>query len=134
MKARALVSPLGWAVVLVAVLVCAVGALADEKPRLKISLRQVGYGTITGKVDASIPKYAGNAVVFLTGIKGSSLGPQATGLITQKSLTFVPHVTAVFAGTTVKFENDDKVNHRIYSNSACKSFDLGTLLPACPGW
>ena len=50
-------------------------------------------GTITGTVDASNPKYKGDAVVYLLGVKGPVATKQA--VVDQKSLVFVPHVTAV---------------------------------------
>ncbi len=84
-------------------------------------------GTITGTVDASIPKYKGDAVVYLLGVKGPVTPQHAS--VDQKSLVFVPHVTAVPVGSTVDFKNDDKVNHNIFSASAAKKFNLGTYNP-----
>jgi plastocyanin len=84
-------------------------------------------GTITGTVDASIPKYKGDAVVYLLGVKGPVTPQRAS--VDQKSLVFVPHVTAVPVGSTVDFKNNDKVNHNIFSASAAKKFNLGTYNP-----
>ena len=84
-------------------------------------------GTITGTVDASIPKYKGDAVVYLLGVKGPVTPQHAS--VDQKSLVFVPHVTAVPVGSTVDFKNNDKVNHNIFSASAAKKFNLGTSNP-----
>ncbi len=84
-------------------------------------------GTITGTVDASIPKYKGDAVVYLLGVKGPVTPQHAS--VDQKSLVFVPHVTAVPVGSTVDFKNNDKVNHNIFSASAAKKFNLGTYNP-----
>ena len=84
-------------------------------------------GTVTGKVDASIPKYAGDAVVYLLGVKGPVVPAHA--VVDQKSLVFVPHVTTVPVGSTVDFKNNDKVNHNIFSASAAKKFNLGTYNP-----
>ena len=84
-------------------------------------------GTITGTVDASNPKYKGDAVVYLVGVKGPVVTKQAS--VDQKSLVFVPHVTAVPVGSTVDFKNNDKVNHNIFSASAAKKFNLGTYNP-----
>ncbi len=84
-------------------------------------------GTITGTVDASIPKYKGDAVVYLLGVKGPVTPQHAS--VDQKSLVFVPHVTAVPVGSTVDFRNNDKVNHNIFSASAAKKFNLGTYNP-----
>ncbi len=84
-------------------------------------------GTITGTVDASIPKYKGDAVVYLLGVKGPVTPQHAS--VDQKSLVFVPYVTAVPVGSTVDFKNNDKVNHNIFSASAAKKFNLGTYNP-----
>jgi plastocyanin len=39
--------------------------------------------------------------------------------------TFVPHVLAIVAGTTVDFPNNDQTYHNVFSLSATKPFDLG---------
>ncbi len=84
-------------------------------------------GTITGTIEASSDKYKKDAVVYLLGVKGP-VTPQHVS-IDQKSLAFVPHVTAIPAGSTVDFKNNDKVNHNIFSASAVKKFNLGTYNP-----
>jgi plastocyanin len=43
----------------------------------------------------------------------------------QKNETFVPHVLAIVAGTTVDFPNSDRTYHNVFSLSRTKSFDLG---------
>ena len=43
----------------------------------------------------------------------------------QRSETFVPHVLAIVAGTTVDFPNDDHTYHNVFSLSKTKTFDLG---------
>src|SRR5688500_3937200 len=43
----------------------------------------------------------------------------------QKSETFVPHVLAIVAGTTVDFPNSDRTYHNVFSLSKTKTFDLG---------
>jgi len=43
----------------------------------------------------------------------------------QKNETFVPHVLAIVAGTTVDFPNSDRTYHNVFSLSRAKSFDLG---------
>jgi len=92
-----------------------------------ISANAFCAGTVTGKVDASIPKYAGDAVVYLVGVKGAVVPGHA--VVDQKSLVFVPHVTTVPVGSTVDFKNNDKVNHNIFSASPAKKFNLGTYNP-----
>jgi plastocyanin len=43
----------------------------------------------------------------------------------QRDETFIPHVLAIAAGTTVDFPNSDKTYHNVFSISKAKSFDLG---------
>ena len=43
----------------------------------------------------------------------------------QKNETFVPHVLAIVAGTTVDFPNSDPTYHNVFSLSKTKRFDLG---------
>lgn len=43
----------------------------------------------------------------------------------QRNETFVPHVLAVMAGTTVDFLNSDRTYHNVFSLSRIRSFDLG---------
>ena len=43
----------------------------------------------------------------------------------QRNETFVPHVLAVAAGTTVEFPNSDRIYHNVFSLSKTRAFDLG---------
>jgi len=43
----------------------------------------------------------------------------------QRNETFVPHVLAIVAGTTVDFPNSDETYHNVFSLSSTKPFDLG---------
>jgi plastocyanin len=43
----------------------------------------------------------------------------------QRAETFVPHVLAIMAGTTVEFPNSDRTYHNVFSLSKPKTFDLG---------
>ena len=43
----------------------------------------------------------------------------------QRNETFVPHVLAIVAGTTVDFPNSDRTYHNVFSLSKPKTFDLG---------
>ena len=45
--------------------------------------------------------------------------------IDQRNETFVPHVLAIVAGTTVDFPNNDLTFHNVFSLSKTKAFDLG---------
>ena len=43
----------------------------------------------------------------------------------QRNETFVPHVLAIVAGTTVDFPNNDATYHNVFSLSSARPFDLG---------
>ena len=43
----------------------------------------------------------------------------------QRNETFVPHVLAITAGTTVDFPNSDHLYHNVFSLSKTRPFDLG---------
>lgn len=43
----------------------------------------------------------------------------------QRGETFVPHVLAITAGTTVDFPNSDRIYHNVFSLSKTARFDLG---------
>ena len=43
----------------------------------------------------------------------------------QRNETFVPHVLAITAGTTVDFPNNDRTYHNVFSLSKARRFDLG---------
>ena len=43
----------------------------------------------------------------------------------QRNETFIPHVLAILAGTTVDFPNNDRTYHNVFSLSRTRSFDLG---------
>jgi plastocyanin len=43
----------------------------------------------------------------------------------QRNETFVPHVLAIVAGTTVDFPNNDRTYHNVFSLSKPRTFDLG---------
>jgi plastocyanin len=45
--------------------------------------------------------------------------------IDQRNESFMPHVLAIVAGTTVDFPNSDLTYHNVFSLSRPKSFDLG---------
>ncbi|HEY3451782.1 MAG TPA: plastocyanin/azurin family copper-binding protein [Myxococcales bacterium] len=81
-------------------------------------------GKITGKVEATPPKYLEETVVYLKEVKGTPAPKTAT--MDQKGMKFIPHVLAITAGDTVKFLNDDAVAHNVYSSDA-EGFNLGSF-------
>jgi plastocyanin len=67
------------------------------------------------------------AVVYLeTAPRGAFEMREGTrAVVDQRDETFVPHVLAVTAGTTVVFTNSDRTYHNVFSLSKDNRFDLG---------
>jgi plastocyanin len=63
---------------------------------------------------------------------GSSPAPVAGAAVTQKDKTFFPELAVVTAGTSVRFRNEDTLDHSVYSVSPADPFDLGIYEPG-PG-
>ena len=70
-------------------------------------------GEITGKVDATPPKYLAETVVYVEKAAGT-FAPKSHKM-DQKGMKFIPHVIAITAGDTVQFLNSDGVDHNVYS-------------------
>ena len=68
-------------------------------------------------MDAVIWLQAPNAPVSVT----------PTPVLDQRNLQFLPQVLVVRVGTTVKFPNNDRVFHNVFSFQDGKKFDLGRL-------
>jgi len=67
-----------------------------------------------------------NVVVYLKNApKPPALTPMRAS-IRQQNETFVPHVVAITAGSTVEFPNGDPFFHDVFSLSRSGSFDLGS--------
>lgn len=67
------------------------------------------------------------SVVYLDPAPRAAFDPRDDALarMDQRNKTFVPHVLAILAGTTVGFPNSDFTYHNVFSLSKTKSFDLG---------
>jgi plastocyanin len=66
---------------------------------------------------------AREAVIYLEG--GQKAVPLPHAMVDQRNKTFVPHVSVVTVGTTVRFPNDDTVFHNVFAYFQAKRFDLG---------
>ncbi len=49
---------------------------------------------------------------------------RAEAVIDQVNRSFVPHISAIRAGTMVRFPNHDDIRHHVYSFSDAKTFEL----------
>jgi plastocyanin len=66
-------------------------------------------GTIEGKVTP------GQSVVYVDSIPGKTFpAPSQEAIMSQKNLSFIPHVLVVQQGTTVQFVNDDNEQHNVF--------------------
>jgi plastocyanin len=85
-------------------------------------------GEVTGTVAVKGASDNANAVVYIDKQKGMEFAPpQLQPIMDQQNLAFVPHVLPVVVGTTVRFKNNDKVAHNIFTPSPTGDmFNLGT--------
>jgi plastocyanin len=96
----------------------------------KVAQKQKNSGTYPGRVlkrnsDPKVNSFR-HAVVFLVPQDPTSfLAPTEKARLDQIDFTFVPHILAIQAGTSVDFYNLDPVFHNIFSFSKPKKFDLG---------
>ena len=65
------------------------------------------------------------AVVWLEAPPDAESRTQSLPLLDQRNLQVLPRVLAVRVGTTVKFPNNDRVFHNVFSFHDGKKFDLG---------
>ncbi|MDF1666502.1 MAG: hypothetical protein P1V97_32435 [Planctomycetota bacterium] len=88
-------------------------------------------GSVRGKIRLTVKgvklKDLGPLVVYLDAIKGKLKYeiPKKTPKISQKDAKFQPKFLVIAAGQTVDFQNDDKVDHNVFSFSKKNAFDLG---------
>jgi plastocyanin len=66
-----------------------------------------------------------NVLVYLTGVKAPAVVPQVRARISQRDEQFRPRLTAVTAGSSVDFPNEDPFFHNVFSLSRAATFDLG---------
>jgi plastocyanin len=119
-----------------------------QRPQAAAPARRAATGTIHGRVDFRDPPAERDrrvnpaelgmpltrdvndrrrSVVYLeTAPRGAfELREGARAVMDQRDETFVPHVLAIVAGTTVDFPNNDRTYHNVFSLSKTRSFDLG---------
>lgn len=94
-------------------------------------------GTIEGKItvhkkDGSDKRDYSDVVVYVADVAEPPHPSAAPAEIRQRGRQFAPRVTAVAAGTTVAFPNEDSLEHNVFSHSANAEFDLGRFGPG-PG-
>ncbi|MEJ2131650.1 MAG: hypothetical protein P8Y95_08550 [Gammaproteobacteria bacterium] len=81
--------------------------------------------TIEATVRSDGDRPVEDAVVYAMPIDREALPDvHATGVIDQIDKEYVPHVTAVAAGTAISFPNSDPLRHHVYSFSPAKTFEI----------
>ena len=106
----------GWAFANLITLACFVthaGVTACSAGELRASvLDRLGHGV-------------GDAVVTVAAVGAQpAAAVQATAVMDQRNLEFLPRVLVVAVGTSVEFPNNDTVSHQVYSFSGAKRFQL----------
>jgi plastocyanin len=66
-----------------------------------------------------------DAVVWLDAPDAAPPPAEKTPVLDQRNLEFFPHVLVVRTGTRVRFPNNDRVFHNVFSFRDGKKFDLG---------
>jgi plastocyanin len=91
----------------------------DQEPRPNVA--DLGMHTGHGPTDRR------RSVVYLDpGPRAAFDAPdEPHARMDQRNETFIPHVLAIMAGSTVDFPNNDRTYHNVFSLSKTKSFDLG---------
>jgi plastocyanin len=102
--------------------------------RALAGLAAIVSGMVTGAAGGSTADLSGTvgvggrprqeAVVWLDAQDAPRDAPRRP-VLSQRNLTFEPHVLAVRSGTTVELPNDDRVFHNVFSFHDGKRFDLG---------
>lgn len=83
--------------------------------------------------EATKPKHGRRAKAAARSAGSRSAAPDATAravpTIVQLDHRFEPRVLPVASGTTVRFENHDRIYHNVFSVSPAKRFDVGKYAP-----
>ena len=82
-----------------------------------------GATNASGTIQLANGKGAKNAVIWLSGAEKSR--PIKNAMVDQRDMMFIPHISVVTVGTTVKFPNNDTVYHNVFAEFDAKRFDLG---------
>jgi len=83
-----------------------------------------GPGTVKGKVTVTGQRTNAGALVSLEADGLKTTAPAAPIKIDQKGFRFIPHLTVIVPGTTIRFLNNDPEPHNVYSPEG--RYNLGT--------
>ena len=87
-------------------------------------------GNVHGKIARSLVSAYADAVVYVTEVPGKTFpAPQKPVILEQRGQAFLPHVVPILRGTTVKFPNNDRIRHNVFSPAGPKPFNFGIYPP-----
>jgi plastocyanin len=94
--------------------------LESSDPAARVSVADLGMGAMHAPIDR-------RSVVYLDPAPRAAFDvrDEPRPRLDQRNETFVPHIIAIVAGTTVDFPNSDHTYHNVFSLSKTKTFDLG---------
>jgi plastocyanin len=84
-------------------------------------------GLVTGRVNVigRAAQTSVTTVVYAESLDSRQSPQPGRYSLLQRNKTFIPHVLAIPAGSTVNFPNNDLIFHNVFSLSRPKPFDLG---------
>jgi len=89
----------------------------------------LGAATVNGKVMFQTKRgqqpVVNETLIWLDPAGKTWKKPGAAFTMTTRSKTFLPHVLAVPAGSTIAFPNEDPIAHNLFSLTPGNTFDLG---------
>ncbi|PYX38302.1 MAG: hypothetical protein DMG74_17140 [Acidobacteria bacterium] len=86
-----------------------------------------------GTISGSVSGVAGESVVYVDTAPGKTFpAPTQHAVVDQRGLLFQPHITVVQMGSTVDFQNSDKVAHNVFWTNIGGNKKLGHNLGTWP--
>jgi len=87
-------------------------------------------GNLHGKVAKNLVAGYTDAIVYITEVPGKTFPvPARPVTLEQRGQAFAPHVLPILRGTTVKFPNNDRIRHNVFSPAGPKPFNFGIYPP-----
>jgi plastocyanin len=80
------------------------------------------YADVTGSVEATPAKFLKDTIVYVKSVPNVK-ATATTVEIDQKGMEFIPHIALLMVGDSIKFHNNDKVDHNVMSPEG--GYDLG---------
>jgi plastocyanin len=98
----------------------AIGALISSSLNASVVSGKVMFLTKRGQKPV-----VNETLVWLEPIGRAPKRPASAFTMTTRSKTFLPHILAVPAGSTIAFPNEDPIAHNLFSLTPGNTFDLG---------